>query len=1115
MAMATAEILALVNLLFAFASNPSMAFRIFLVMINLAIVAGTMRRNREPSSTSTSSSGINYEVFLSFRGADTRKTFTDHLHEKLVDLGIKVFRDDKDLCAGEEIKKELKDSIKRSRISIAILSKDYASSKSCLMELEQMWECRKLNGQTIIPIFYDVSPFDVKHQAGDFERSFHQHENDGVNSNTIEAWKEVLRRTGNLRGFDRENVDGGHEAQLVKEVVRRVRRVLKKDDQVVTDKLVGIDLHVQELMKKLGVIYRDGQAIQVRGDDVRVVGICGMPGVGKTTLAKVIFNKLHKLFEECSFLEGISSQKVEVSQEMLIADLQKEKPEHLKSSGEGIRKIKSLFSNMKVLIVLDDVYENKQIKALVEKLSWFGTGSRIIVTTSNRKVLKGIDFRAPKDGAANGTVEEYEVAPMRHDHALQLFRKHAFQGDAPQDVSEYDFLSIDITNAIGGLPLAVEITASSLYGEDVQRWRSTLKSLKKYQKDDIYAAFKACYESLSPRIKEIFLDIACFFIGKDKRIPSYMWDACNYDSGGIELLRDMHMLEDGENNELRMQNLLRDFGRKIVESKGLHERCRFWNHSDALSILSDGEGTERVQGIGLTFEEGCSICFPCEKFRKMTNLRYLRLDGANIRGNTENLLPNLRWLDWRESCSIPLNNMHLKKLVVLDLSRSVTNDSKIWSQSMEKVQELKVLNLQGCTLFSELLKFPAPINLEILILEDCTLFSTFGTFISKLECLSSLNLRNCKGVGHLPDELCRMKSLRELLIDGTDVKSIRIRKGSMENLEILSACDCKELCDISIIGHLRCLSRLALDGANIDWDPETFEFPQKLQRLSLRTCRKPYKLPHSIGKLKLLEEMDLSHTRITEMPRSVKDLRNLKTLKMAYSDLRKFSEDIKFGGKVPHEISGLSSLRILRLSSTEVAGLPESICCLSRLQTLDLLDCSQLQALPRLPSSLLHLLWGSEKVSVPDLSYLTNLEEIVLKDVEQPKAGWLMRLVSLKTPNIGWITRLSSLETLELSVSKVTNLPGNFSDLTQLRKLSLSYMKELDLTQLPSSSILTLCLKHCNIQEPKFSSLNYLSELELDDCNLAKIDGLEDIEFLEVLKIYRCRNIKTSMGSKK
>ncbi|KAL3746363.1 hypothetical protein ACJRO7_015339 [Eucalyptus globulus] len=1093
-----------------------MWFLFFGMIIAEVVVFKRRRRNRESSSISSSLSITNHEVFLSFRGADTRKGFTDHLHCKLVDAGIKVFKDDENLHTGEEIKPALKEAIRQSRISIAILSKDYASSKSCLMEVVQMWECRISNGQTIIPIFYDISPSDVKHQAGHFETSFRQHEKDGVSSNTIIKWKEVLRQIGGLSGYHLDNVYGGHESQLVKGVLRRVRQLLKKDDQVVTDKLVGIDLHVREMMRKLGVVYNDGRAIEVCGQDVRVVGICGMPGVGKTTLAKVVFNKMHLLFDECSFLPGINSKGITFSQEMLIADLQKEKPAPLRSSDEGTKEIASLFSRMKVLIVLDDLHEVEQAKALAEKLSWFGPGSRIIVTTSMRNVLDGFDNRPTK---------KYKVEPMRYHHALQLFRKHAFQGDALQDVSEYDYLSTDIVKATGGLPLAIVVAASYLCNnkDDIRIWRNTLEFLKDHQANEVEAAFRVGYDSLDVPTRKIFLDIACFFIGKHERILSYMWEACGYyPARGIKCLREMHFLEIGENNEFRMHDLLRDFGRKLVERKDLHERCRIWNHSDAVSVLKDSKDTRNVEGIGLAVEEGCIVCFTCEEFHKMSNLRYLRLDRANIQGNTENLLPNLRWLEW-SACRLisDLANMHLKKLVILDLSWSpVTEDSQVWRQIMEKVDELKVLNLQGCVQLPASLNFRAPINLEILILEDCTQLSQIGPFISDLKNLSSLNLRKCIGVRQLPQDLCCMKSLRELLIDGTGIYSICFSKGSLENLEILSACDCQYLQDISTIGRLRSLSSLALDGADIDGLPYTVELLQKLRRLSLRNCWKLGKLPTSIGKLELLEVMDLSYTGIMKMPWSVKDLKNLKTLKMAHTPLRKFPEDMvnlknleeidfsscrNLGGEVRCDISGLSSLRILRLSSSDVAGLSPSIGHLSCLQTLDLLDCDQLQALPKLPSSLLSLVWGSKQMIVPDLSYLTNLKELLLKDVEQPEAKWRMRLLNLKTPNIGWIARLPSLETLQLSLPLVTNLPGNFGILTQLQELSLSYMKELDLTRLPlTSSLLTLRLKHCTIQEPKFSGLKYLSELELDNCDLAKIDGLENLKVLEVLKISEC-----------
>ncbi|XP_056173944.1 TMV resistance protein N-like [Syzygium oleosum] len=453
------------------------------VAVALAPAAVAARRNMrsKPGSSSTSSlsSGFKYDVYLNFRHLDTHDGITVHLYTQLVEAGIRVFNDRYDLTPGKEIGLELREALVRSRISIAILSKNYAFSEFCLNELVQMWECRKTNGQIIFPIFYDVSPMDVRHQAGDFGKPFALHHIDRVDSNTIDTWREVLRQIGRLRGFSPRDLNG-HEGELVKRVVAHVAQLLKRDDQVVTDKLVGIDRHVQGMMRKLGVAYSEGQAVEVRGEEVRVVGIWGAPGVGKTTLAKVVFNKMRKLFDASCFLEDISLEGVPFSRRLLIADLQKQKPAPLECSREGIEEIASLCRNVKVLIVLDDVDEDEQIRALAGKLTWFGPGSRIIVTTDKRNVLNAFDIGA----FDRGTVKDYKVEPMSDDHALQLFRKHAFEGDAPEGVSEYDSLCKDIVKAIGGLPSAIVDHASSLRRNmNMDIWKSTLDLLQKHPKD--------------------------------------------------------------------------------------------------------------------------------------------------------------------------------------------------------------------------------------------------------------------------------------------------------------------------------------------------------------------------------------------------------------------------------------------------------------------------------------------------------------------------------------------------------------------------------------------------------------------------------------------------------
>ncbi|KAM7466165.1 hypothetical protein LguiB_013727 [Lonicera macranthoides] len=102
----------------------------------------------------------NYDVFLSFRGEDTRKNFTDHLHNALTRAGIRTFRDDDQLPRGKHIPFQLTKAIEESRISIIVFSKNYASSSWCLDELVKVLECKNTRGQLVLPVFYDVDPSD-------------------------------------------------------------------------------------------------------------------------------------------------------------------------------------------------------------------------------------------------------------------------------------------------------------------------------------------------------------------------------------------------------------------------------------------------------------------------------------------------------------------------------------------------------------------------------------------------------------------------------------------------------------------------------------------------------------------------------------------------------------------------------------------------------------------------------------------------------------------------------------------------------------------------------------------------------------------------------------------
>ena len=158
-----------------------------------------------PSSSCSSSSSKRgkYDVFLSFRGEDTRKNFTDHLYTALKQKGISTFKDDEKLKQGTPIAPELSKAIEESRFAVIILSSDYASSKWCLIELTKIVECMEKTGLVVLPIFHYVDPSDVRNHRGTFAEAFDRHEESFKdNMGNVKTWKAALTKVANLSGWD-------------------------------------------------------------------------------------------------------------------------------------------------------------------------------------------------------------------------------------------------------------------------------------------------------------------------------------------------------------------------------------------------------------------------------------------------------------------------------------------------------------------------------------------------------------------------------------------------------------------------------------------------------------------------------------------------------------------------------------------------------------------------------------------------------------------------------------------------------------------------------------------------------------------------------------------------
>lgn len=147
-----------------------------------------------------------YDVFISFRGEDTRYSFTGNLYSALSQRGIQCFFDDKEIRKGVEITPALMKAIKESRICIVVLSKNFAFSSYCLMELTAIQECfeEKKNIRSVLPVFYDVDPSDLRHGKGSFGEALAMHENDEKfkdEKDLLHKWRMALQKVADHGGF--------------------------------------------------------------------------------------------------------------------------------------------------------------------------------------------------------------------------------------------------------------------------------------------------------------------------------------------------------------------------------------------------------------------------------------------------------------------------------------------------------------------------------------------------------------------------------------------------------------------------------------------------------------------------------------------------------------------------------------------------------------------------------------------------------------------------------------------------------------------------------------------------------------------------------------------------
>ena len=300
----------------------------------------------------------------------------------------------------------------------------------------------------------------------------------------------------------------------------------------ITEGLVGLDSRLVELESCLALWLKD---------DVRSIGFWAMGGMGKSTLAKVAYKMFSKEFDYRCFIEDVRKKDLFLLQKGLISQILKETNLSIQNKIDGEHMIKKMLRLKKVLLVLDDVDESNKLTKLV-KSDWFGSGSRIIITTRDMQLLK--EF--PVD-------EIFEVKALNYNDALCLFCSKAFKKEQCPD--EYLELFKSFLEYVNGLPLALEVLGSFLFERSTTEWKNALEMLKEDPNPEINQVLKISFDGLPNSVKDIFKDIACLFNNEEEDHVRQMLDSIGRHSKiGLSILIDKSLLKIS-NNKLWMHDL--------------------------------------------------------------------------------------------------------------------------------------------------------------------------------------------------------------------------------------------------------------------------------------------------------------------------------------------------------------------------------------------------------------------------------------------------------------------------------------------------------------------------------------------------------------------------------
>nr|WIL60058.1 nodulation protein [Melilotus officinalis] len=471
-----------------------------------------------------------YDVFLNFRGIDTRSCFIDQLYRCLKKL-FRCFKDNPELQLGDKLTEGLNEGIEGSKIFVVVISENYASSSFCLNELVKILdEFAKQNGRRILTVFYHTSPSDVLHQTRSFGRALSVLAKSAT-PESLDMWIKALTKVGST-DFSSWHIQNESEYECVREIVREVSKYVFYP--------IGLSDRVHKVLCYFLSNKLDGR--------VCLVGICGNPGIGKTTIASSVYcyyNTINNAsnnnnFDYCCFIDKVE---------------------------EYLSEYRLLHFKRKMFIVFEDVDDPRHLEAIVNELiinDWFGSGSKIVITARDKCSLEH-----------HGIKNIYDVERFGDDEAYELLGVKIFNSD--EIPGRYLSVFGKAKTYACGNPFHLELVGSYLGGKSVEECIDALDRFELIPKEDTKMILQMTFDALKKDHQTMLIDILDF---KERDLAD-VEDMLRRKNGAcpkrdIRVLLETSLISIDEYGRVRLHALTQDMVRDISHSKPQLSEVMFW-----------------------------------------------------------------------------------------------------------------------------------------------------------------------------------------------------------------------------------------------------------------------------------------------------------------------------------------------------------------------------------------------------------------------------------------------------------------------------------------------------------------------------------------------------------